>query len=93
MATSRKCCLAGDEMEETMSNPGYDLSSENKLLTVLDYITIDSGDEALSGELQWVSGIFTPIVSQFIGEPSLRNTIPLQEENRLIISNYFLMRL
>ena len=77
IVTSRKCCLAEDEIEETMSNRGYDLSSENKLLTVLDYITIDSGDEALPGERQWLSGIFTPIVSQFIGESSLQNTVLL----------------
>ena len=52
MATSRKRCLTEDEMEETMSNPESDLSSEDELLTTLDYKTINSGDEDLPEERQ-----------------------------------------
>ena len=60
-----------------MSNPGSDLSSEDELLTTLDYITIVTDDEDLSEEHQWHSRIFTPIISQLISECSLQNTIPL----------------
>ena len=51
MATSRERCLTEDEMEETMSNPGSDVLSD-ELLTALDYIIIDSSDGDLPGERQ-----------------------------------------
>jgi hypothetical protein len=51
-----------------MSNSESDLSSEDKLLTVFDYITIDSDDEDLPRERQWHCGTFTPTISQFVGQ-------------------------
>ena len=77
MATSRKCCFTEDDMGETMSSPGSDPLSAYELLTALDYIIIDSGDGDLPGERQEYSEIFTPIISQFIGERGLQDTIPL----------------
>ena len=50
MATSRKRYLTDEEIRETMSNSGSDLSSEDELLTAFDYVTIDSGDKDLPRE-------------------------------------------
>ena len=74
--TSTKRCLT-DEMEEAVSNSELDLFSEDELLSALNDITIDSGDEDLLEGYQWHSGIFSPIISQLISEPGLQNTIPL----------------
>ena len=52
-------------------------------LTALDCIFVDSGDEDLSSECSWHRGVFTPSTSQFIGQLSLPNTIPLVERTLL----------
>ena len=52
MATSRKRHLTDEEIRETMSDSGSDLSSEDELLTAFDYVTIDSGNEDLPRERQ-----------------------------------------
>ena len=77
MATSRKRHLTDEEIMETMSNSGSDLSSEDELLTAFDYVTIDSGNEDLPRERQWHYGTFSPTISQFVGEPGIQNTISL----------------
>ena len=63
MATSRKRRLTDEEIRETMSNSGSDLSSEDELLTAFDYLTIDSGKEDLPSERQWHCGTFSPTIS------------------------------
>ena len=77
MATSRKRHLTDEEIRETMSNSGSDLSSEDELLTAFDYVTIDSGDRDLPRERQWHCGTFSPTISRFVGEPDIQNTISL----------------
>ncbi|CAF2859834.1 unnamed protein product [Rotaria sp. Silwood2] len=77
MATSKKRHLTDEDIEETMSNSGSNLSSEDELLTAFDYVTIDSGDEDLPRERPWHCGKFNPTIPQFVGEPGIQNTISL----------------
>ena len=80
-------------MEETMSNPGSDLSPEDELLTALDYKTVDSGDEDLLEERQWHFDIVIPIISSSLVSLVCNIQFHLQEAYRLIIFSYFLMSL
>ena len=90
MATSRKRHLTDEEIRETMSNSGSDLSSEDELLTAFDYVTIDSGDKDLPRERQWHCGTFSPTISRFVGEPDIQNTISLVARTSLDYFQLFL---
>ncbi|UJR06707.1 hypothetical protein I4U23_010993 [Adineta vaga] len=74
MAASKKRHLAEKEAEKTMNNFQSDLSSEDELLGGLSSITIDSSDEELPAERHWQSGRFTPVTTEFRGEPGIRTT-------------------
>ena len=50
MISSRKRYSTGEEIRETENNPQSDLSLEDKLLVILDCISMDAADEDLSAE-------------------------------------------
>ena len=50
MISSRKRYSTGEEIREIENNPQSDLSLEDKLLVILDCISMDAADEDLPAE-------------------------------------------
>ena len=93
MATSRKRHLTDEEIRETMSNSGSDLSSEDELLTAFDYVTIDSGNEDLPREDNGTVEHSVQLYRNSLVNLVYKIRFHWSQEYRLIIFNCFLMRL